>query len=420
MTVKYFFHTFGCRVNQYETQALRERLLAGGPSEGVERWSAADVCLINTCTVTREADRDALRLIRQIARRNPGARLVVTGCLASRDPELILREAPAAQVVANKDKDLIPSMLGCQSAPALAGLSGFHGRSRAFVKIQDGCNMHCAYCIIPSVRSELSCKPWESLEAEAAALVRNGYRELVLCGIRLGRYLVQDRSGRRVDFVEMLKRLLAFPGDFRVRLSSIEVTDITDRFIALMAESQGKLCPSLHVPIQSASEAVLKRMGRWYSAAFYARRAAAVRDRLPRVGLFTDVMAGFPGETEAEFEESMAFVRAMGYAGLHVFRYSRRAGTPASRLKDQVPEPVILERAERMRGLDRELRSRFAERAVGSRRRVLLEGEGSEEGLAEDFLALKLDFRPGPGFHDVLVTSASGPRAYACVQGLKS
>ena len=194
------------------------------------------------------------------------------------------------------------------------------------------------------MRPTLSCKPIAELEAEVKNLVAGGYAEVVLCGVRLGRYLVEDASGRRVDFVAMLERLLALPGDFRVRLSSLEITDVTERFLALMAGSGGKLCPSLHLPLQSGSEQVLKRMERWYSAAFYARRVEeALENRACReAGLFADVMVGFPGETEAEHRESVDFVaEKIGFSGLHVFRYSKRAGTPAVRFADQVPEAAL-------------------------------------------------------------------------------
>lgn len=400
-------------MNQYETQALRERMLAQPSAVAVDHWQSADLCLINTCTVTKEADREALRLVRRISRRNPAARLVVTGCLASRDPQAVLQEAPDALVVGNEGKEALASMLGCRAAPALAGVGGLESHSRAFVKVQDGCNMRCSFCIIPSVRPVLWSKPYEDLEAEVRGLLRNGYRELVLCGIRLGRYRVED-SGRRVDFMGMLERLLGLPGDFRLRLSSLEITDATDRLIGLMADSAGRLCPSLHLPLQSGSEAVLKGMRRWYSAGFYARRMEAVRARLPGAGIFADVMAGFPGETGREFQESLDFIRGLGLSGLHVFRYSSRAGTEACRREDQIPDHVVFKRANLLRDLDRTLRSDFAARAAGSMRRVLMERDSLKpEGLCEDFLTVRLESHPGPGFHWVRVTRADGPTAWA-------
>ncbi|MFH1724618.1 MAG: radical SAM protein [Elusimicrobiota bacterium] len=287
-------------------------------------------------------------------------------------------------------------------------------RSRAFVKAQDGCDMRCAYCVVPSVRSRLSCKPFATLEAEVRSLVAAGYREIVLCGIRLGRYLVEVPGGRRMDFLGMLERLLTPPGDFRIRLSSLEITDITGRFVDLFEGSGGRLCPSFHLPLQSGSETVLRRMNRWYSVEFYARRLSALKSRLPEAGVFTDVMVGYPGETEREAADSFEFVRGCGFSGLHVFRYSRRAGTPAAERSDHLPDGTVLERAERMRALDRGLRRDFAAAAVGSRRRVLVETRGSRPvGMTDHFLRVVLDRDPGPGLHWARIVSAEGAAAQA-------
>lgn len=412
--MKIWFHTFGCRVNQYETERLRERVLTGEDSES--GFEQADLCVVNTCTVTGSADQDALRLLRRISRRNPAARLVVTGCLASRSPEAIRAAAPHALVVGNAGKEELAESLGCAPAPAAAGIRGFGGRSRAYVKVQDGCNMYCTYCIIPSVRPTLSSRPAAEVEAEIAGLVAEGFGEIVLCGIRLGRYL-QSEGGRRVDFCALLARLLALPGDFRIRLSSFEITDVTDRFLALAEGSSGRLCPSFHLPLQSGSDEVLKRMKRWYSSAFFERRIAALKERLPHAGLFTDVMVGFPGESEEDFARSLELLERLGFCGLHVFPYSARSGTPAARWTP--PPPAVVEaRMGRMRELDSRLRSAFARRALGSRRRVLVErGPDGPAGTAEDFLKVRLDRDPGTAFAWVRVARVEGAEAEGAVEG---
>jgi threonylcarbamoyladenosine tRNA methylthiotransferase MtaB len=408
--VKFFLRTFGCRVNQYETQRLRERL--AGPGDAVtEGYEDADVCVVNTCTVTDGADRDALRLIGAISRRNPAARLVVTGCLASRDPRVIALAAPSAIIAGNAGKDDVPALLGCSPASGSAGISSFSGKSRAFVKVQDGCNMHCAFCVIPSVRPSLSCTPYPALEAEVRGLLDAGYAEIVLCGIRLGRYLSTDRKGKRVDLPGAIERLAALPGDFRIRLSSLEITDATDRLCHLFADLGDRLAPSLHLPLQSGSEGVLKRMRRWYSAGFYARRAAAAKAIVPNLAVFADVMAGFPGETAAEHEESLAFVRRTGFRGLHVFRYSRRPGTEAARLRS-LPDSTVTARARDYRALDADLRKAFAAESVGAVRTVVQELSGSE-GLTEDFLTVRLPGPVGPGLRRVRVSRSEDLRAYA-------
>ena len=413
--MRIYIKTFGCRVNQYETEILREQLLAGGAAAAVKAWEKADICVVNTCTVTQEADEDALRLVRRIARRNPAARLVVTGCLASRAPEKIREAAPAALIAGNEAKQALAARLGRGAAPDSAGITGFHERSRALVKAQDGCNMACAYCIVPSVRPRMVCKPCGEIEREVLGLVERGIREIVVCGVRLGRYLADDGSGRRVDFVAMLERLLSLPGDFRVRLSSLEVTDLTDRLLDLLARREGRLCPSFHVPLQSGSDPVLKRMHRWYTAAFYKDRVSALRRLHPESALFADVMAGFPGETAEEFEESFRFVSGLDFCGLHVFRYSRRPGTPAARYKGQVPEEEVMKRSSRLRELDLALRRDFARRAVGRTHRVLVErrGSGKAEGVTGHFLRVRFDCDPGPGLVWARVIAADGIRGVA-------
>lgn len=407
--MKIYFKTFGCRVNQAETEGIKEKMLSDGVSAAVADFESADLCVVNTCTVTGEGDQDALRLVRAVARRNPAARLVVTGCLATRDPELIQRAAPAALVVGNDKKGSIPALLGCRPVPDDAAFRAFSGKTRAFLKVQDGCDMSCTYCIIPSVRPTMSSKPAAEVLGQARLLIERGYQELVLCGIRLGRYL-DDSGERRVDFVSLLEAILALPGDFRLRLSSFEITDITERFLDAAEAAGPKFCHSFHLPLQSGSETVLRRMGRWYTAAFYARRVESLRRRFPEAGLFTDLMAGFPGETDAEHAESRAFVSAARFSGLHVFRYSARAGTPAASRADRLPEAQVVARAEEFRALDADLRRRFACAHEGTARRVLLETQGrGAQGLTEHFLRVRFDGEdPGKGLVAVRLVGSEG------------
>lgn len=400
--MKIWFHTFGCRVNQYETESLKAALIPSGARSAAD-YRDADVCVINTCSVTAAADRDALRLLRRITRDNPVSRLIVTGCLATRDPGAVMDAAPQAETVGNKDKNLIPALLGCRTAPGLT--RPFADRSRAFIKIQDGCNMHCSFCVIPALRPKLYSRPLFEIQAEIASLVTAGVPEVVLCGIRLGRYLVEDSAGRRVDLVGLLERVLEHPGEFRVRLSSLEITDATDRLFELMASSAGRLCPYLHLPLQSGSESVLRRMQRWYSAAFYRRRTQALREVLPQAGLFADVIVGFPGESDEEFAETVSFIEELRFSGLHVFRYSRRSGTAAAGMREPLPEAVVRQRADILRGMDAGLRRDFSRKAVGSHRRIVAE-LSRPVGLAEDFLEVSLEGHPGPGLHRVQVVSA--------------
>jgi threonylcarbamoyladenosine tRNA methylthiotransferase MtaB len=405
--MKIWTRTFGCRVNQAEGESLKASLLAAGASEA-EGFEDADVCVVNTCTVTTEADREALALLRRVTRRNPAARLVVTGCLATRDPELVRSSAPAAVLVGNDAKAQIPAMFGCSPAPAEAALPAVSGRSRSFLKVQDGCNMSCAYCTIPSIRPVLSSVALPELLERTRALAAAGVPEIVLCGIRLGRYLWREPGAARVDLGGLVSRLLDMPGEFRVRLSSLEVTDVTDRLLSLMASSRGRLCPSLHVPLQSGSDSVLKRMNRWYAAEFYRRRIEAYRAAVPKGALFADIITGFPGETEREHAQSLRFAEEMKFDGLHIFRYSARPGTPAARLKAADARG----RAEDWRALDAEGRASHAARAVGQIKTVVPELSG-REGLTEDFLTVALEKPLPPGLHRVRLArgrhEAKGP-----------
>ncbi len=391
MTVKYFLRTFGCRVNQAETEDLRARLDAAGGS-AVPDLAEADLCVVNTCTVTRDADREVLKFLRRAGRENPRARLLVTGCLAERPSEHIRRAAPQAQIVS--DKGTLPQTLGLSSTqPSVAAPD----RARALLKVQDGCDGACAYCVVPQVRPHLQSLDPETAEARVRGLVVAGVPEIVLCGIRLGRYRHAD-----VGLFGLLSRILLIPGAFRLRLSSLEIHEADDALAGLIADSSGRLCPHLHLPLQSGCDATLRRMNRPYSAADFTRRITALRQQVPGLAFFTDIITGFPGETEAEFRESFSFVRGLGLHGLHVFRYSAREGTPAASLPDQVPAGVARERLERWLGLDREFRQRHAMAAAGQER-VAVPLRTGAQAVTEDFLTVNLDRSPGPGLWRVKV-----------------
>lgn len=407
--MKVWVKSFGCRLNQAEGEALAARLLAEPGAAAGEGFEDADLCVLNTCTVTAEADREALALARRVTRRNPAARLVVTGCLATRDPEAVRRAAPGALVIGNDGKAGIPAALGCSSAPPDAWSPSLSGRARAFLKVQDGCNMSCAYCTIPSVRPTLETVPLPELLARVRALADDGVPELVLCGVRLGRYLWRE-GGARVDLAGLVEKILELPGSFRVRLSSLEVTDASDRLFALMAASGGRLCPHLHLPLQSGAEATLKRMRRWYSAELYRRRVDAYREAVPAGSLFADVMTGFPGEDDAEHAESLAFAEKVGFDGLHLFPYSPRPGTEAARLKAP-PAAVVARRMAEWRALDARARDAHARRAVGQSRVVAPALDGTA-GVTEDFLSVTFDRPAGRGLRKAFV-HAPGTAALA-------
>ncbi|OVE77457.1 tRNA (N(6)-L-threonylcarbamoyladenosine(37)-C(2))-methylthiotransferase MtaB [bacterium F11] len=379
--MKIWSFTFGCKVNQYETELLRHRLL-GSDDSSVSHPQEADLCLINTCTVTAFADKECRQLIRRITRINPMARLIVTGCYATRAREEIQNLSPQVEVYTNEEKDDLPSCLGFEVSEKPLGIHQFAGRTRAFLKIQDGCQAPCSYCIIPTIRPNMVSKPVERVISEIQALLKNGYREIVLTGIRLGLYRGLDTSGNKHNLIQLLKKVVTLEGQFRVRLSSLEVTEVTDSLIDFVA-AHSKICRHLHIPLQSGDSQVLKDMKRWYGANIYRDRVKTLRQTIPDCGVTADVMVGYPTETDLMFENTSELIKEVGLSGLHVFRYSARTGTKASILKPLDPK-VIAHRAQMLGTLDQQLRGDFYERFRGHLREVLPEPLG--EGWSDNYI----------------------------------
>lgn len=358
----------------------------------------ADVYVVNTCTVTNAGDRKSRQMIRRAVRTNPGAVVVVTGCYAQvackeieaiegvdlvigtagREGLVDLVEQAAEQRGPRTLVQDIEKVGVFEEIPA-AGQS----RTRAYIKVQEGCRDFCAYCIVPYARGPLRSRSPERTVAEAERLVRLGFREIVLTGTHLGLY-GRDRSGEG-GLAALVARIAQVSGLLRLRLSSVEPADVEPELIDLMA-AEPAVCPHLHLPLQSGSDAVLKRMRRRYTAAQFADLVAALRRRVPGVAVTGDVMVGFPGETEGEFAESLAFVKEMAFAGLHVFKYSPRRGTPAARFPDQVPGAEKERRSREMISLGRRMGKEFAGRYVGRRVEVLME-EKTRQGYWTGYTA---------------------------------
>lgn len=403
--MRYLLRTFGCRVSQAESAETAARLAAAGAVR-TKNASDAELLIVRTCTVTRDADREALKFLRRVSRDNPRARLVVSGCLAERAPEDILQAAPQARVVPGE------ALAGALGLPEEGTLPGSDDRARALLKVQDGCDGSCAYCVVPRVRPRLDSLAPEAAEARVRALAEAGVFEIVLCGIRLGRYRHGDTG-----LAGLLGRLLRLPGAFRLRLSSLEIDEAGAALAGLIAGSGGRLCPHLHLPLQSGSDAVLRRMRRPYTAAVFARRVESLLRQVPGLAVFTDVITGFPGETEAEHRESLALVRDLGLRGLHIFRYSAREGTPAASFPDQVPASVARERLALWLELDRTLRRAHA-RAAAGQERVAVPLRTGAEAVTEDFLTVELAPCPGPGLWRVKIADTDGDRLLARTFGL--
>lgn len=368
---KIYFYTSGCRVNQYETQLLMESICGSGRGDGsagvgarsknyerVASHTDADVCVINSCTVTHNADADCRQIVRRILRENPSARVIVTGCYAVSAGDEIRRLSPRVEVYPEKDDvsgqlgDCAPGQPeqpgqpgrqdgrqdGQQDCRQGDAITHFAGHSKAFVKIQDGCDASCSYCIVPYVRPKLWSKPQGDVLKEISGLVRNGYKEVVLCGIRLGKY---SNNGNGLCGL-LREALLNTP--VSISLSSIELNEVTPELIHLMGNNPG-IKRHLHIPLQSADDRVLKRMNRPYTAAQFQEKISELRLKIPGIKITSDVIVGFPGETQKSFDNTRRFLRENKFDGLHVFRYSPRRGTPAIRLDGQVPSSEIKKRA---------------------------------------------------------------------------
>jgi threonylcarbamoyladenosine tRNA methylthiotransferase MtaB len=308
--------TLGCKVNQYETQFVREGLLGIGYEDASDD-EAADLCIVNTCTVTGEGDAKSRQTIRRLARHNPAAKIVVMGCYATRAPQEVAALPNVTEVVT--DKRELPDLLGRFGVTDVpTGISTFGRRHRAYVKVQDGCMLRCSFCIIPFVRPQLASRPIEHIVDEVRRLVDNGYREVVLTGIHLGHYGVEWNRGmpkeRWLRLSHLVARIARLPGDFRVRLSSIEATEVTRELIDVLADHGDRVCPHLHISLQSGSNGVLRRMRRRWGRERFSDRCNLFKERLDRPAITTDVIVGFPGETDAEFAETIATSRAVGFS----------------------------------------------------------------------------------------------------------
>jgi threonylcarbamoyladenosine tRNA methylthiotransferase MtaB len=371
---RYRIATLGCKVNQYESQYLKETLEAAGYREAGP-GETAQLCLINTCTVTAEADAQSRQVIRRLARAHPGAAVVVVGCYAARDPEAVARLPGVTQVLPDKARwleGLRP--FGVQELPR--GIRRFDGRTRAFVQVQDGCLLTCTYCIIPQVRPRLQSRDPEEIAAEVAQLTAAGYQEIVLTGIHLGHYGLDRSRGRPKEqwcrLWHLLERLEQLPGVFRLRLSSLEAAEVRDDLVRVLAQSR-RLVPHLHLCLQSGSDRILARMRRRYRTAGFLERCRRLQEALDLPALTTDVIVGFPGETEEDFQATCQVLRQVGFSRVHIFPFSPRPGTPAADFPDPVPPAVIAERRRRLQELEQELAEAYYRQLLGRRLEVLVE-----------------------------------------------
>ena len=400
----------GCKVNRVESDAAAAQLLGCGAEESAP--AQADLIVVNTCTVTGEAEKKTRKAVRQALRANDAARVIVTGCAAALKPEVFegmsprvicIPKAALDQAVAREAASLalrIP--LPHDGEPALLRVGGAFP-TRVGVKVQDGCNNACTYCIVHVARGRATSRDADEVVRECSAYARAGVKEIVLTGINLGSYRQRAASGGDLRLAGLLRRLLDETAPLhaegepacRFRISSIEPRDVNDDLIALLAEADGRICRHLHLPLQAGSSKVLREMARPYDAAFFIDLVARLRAAAPELSLSTDIIAGFPGESEAEFAETLEVARACAFSKIHAFPYSVRQGTPAAARTDHVPPEARDERAARLRALGDELRHEDFARRIGTRELVVVEQSG--RGMTESYYEIPVPGTLAPG-----------------------
>ncbi len=394
--MKAAFYTLGCKVNQYETQALSEALIREG-FQIVPHSEDADVYIINSCTVTAESDKKTRQAVRRFKRQHPDSTVVLTGCMPQAYPQAAAELDSADIVAGNRNNCDIPSILmnylkeknrkinivqhGNHDEFAPCSISSFDERTRAAIKIEDGCNRFCSYCIIPYARGRVRSKPLEEIRKEAAALAENGYTEIVLVGINLSSYGT-DCSLTLSDAVDAVCEIDSIK---RVRLGSLEPDHMTQEMVAGL-KAQPKLCPQFHISLQSGCTDTLRRMNRHYDADEYERICSLLRSSFKDCTITTDIMVGFAGETELEFEQSLKFAEKIGFEKVHVFPYSQRKGTRAAEFPDQIEKAVKEERAHKMIALTNRIRADFLKAQIGKTVEVLAETK-DENGCCTGYTA---------------------------------
>ena len=391
------FKTLGCRLNQYESDALAAEFTNGGYTV-TDFESPADVYVINTCTVTSQSDQKSRQAINKASRSGKDPLVVVTGCMARHHRDTLEAQSFVTYVVENEQKSNIFPLVEAHYHKEIlhpvhqtTDMFGYRAvdkssRTRSFIKIQDGCDNLCTFCIIPFVRGLAASRPMNDILDNVRAVLAAGYKELVITGVNIGRY---EHAEQGLD--TLLARIVALPGDFRVRISSIEPDGFTDAFFNILEHE--KVMPHLHLCLQSGSERVLRRMRRMYTADQFLRMVERIRGRMPLFNLSTDIMVGFPGETDEDFESTRNVCRDVGFSHIHTFKYSARTGTRAERMESQVPDALKKHRSAEVRALAESLKTAYMDRWNGRPEKVLIERirDGRATGYGEHYLPVEFD-----------------------------
>ncbi|QWV91938.1 tRNA (N(6)-L-threonylcarbamoyladenosine(37)-C(2))-methylthiotransferase MtaB [Geomonas oryzisoli] len=421
MTKRIAITTLGCKINQFESAAMTEALEQDGYSF-VPFSETADIYVINSCTVTAKTDAESRRLIRRATRMNPEARVVITGCYAQMAGDELLKLPGVNLILGNSEKkDIVGFIKGLKDEPQAVvsdisqqrtgertQLESFAEHTRAFLQVQNGCDARCAYCIVPYARgASRSVAPQEALDG-MAAFAAKGFQEIVLTGIHLGAYGLD--LAPPTDLLSLMQQAEQQGLVRRLRIGSVEPTEVPAEMIAFMAGSR-IVCPHLHLPLQAGSDGVLARMNRGYDTALFRSVVQDLVAAMPDVSIGSDVIAGFPGETDREFQETYSFIESLPLAYLHVFPFSQRPGTPAATMAAQVQPRVIKERAEALRILSEKKKAEYAARFVGRELQVLVQkDEGGRKGLSRNYLPVLIEECEGLVNQEVgvLITGTNG------------
>ena len=372
--------TLGCKVNQYETQTMREQLISMGLKE-LNPHTPADLYIVNTCTVTQDTDRECRRFLRRCAKENPKASIVATGCYTEKDAGVI-KEINSNIIILKKKglstdlglSQILPEKMGgpaCRQA-GVPIITHFEGRTKAFIKIQDGCDNFCSYCKVPYVRGKPRSRSKDEIIMEAQALIKNNYKELVLCGICLGSYGKDLKE--EVTLKDVVSQISALTGDFRIRLSSIEMQDVTCALIGLIKD-RDNICNHLHIPLQSGDDEILKKMNRKYTTDKFIDKINEIKERIPGIAISTDIIVGFPGEGESAFKNTLSAIQKIQPMRTHIFTYSKRDETLACNLKGHIKKSEAAKRYKAIKKITDKIASEYYEYSKGLPQRVLVEDE---------------------------------------------
>ncbi len=397
--MKFNIVTFGCKVNQYESNMMKERMLSSNFFY-VENISEANIIVVNTCSVTNVADKKCLKMIRRIKREYPNSILVVAGC-SSQNKQEIYENLDIDILIGNKDKSKIDILLKEYIKTHKRYVKFYNDRKldfedmlisdynhiRAFIKIEDGCDNFCSYCIIPYVRGSVRSKNFETVIKEAKLLTQKGHKEIVLTGIHTGHYMDND-----YDLTDLINELSKIEDLLRIRISSIEITELNDKFLNMLSTNK-KVCDHLHIPLQAGSDEILKKMNRKYDLKYYEEKIKKIRMIRPDISITTDIIVGFPYETDKLFNETLEFSRKINFSKIHVFPYSIRLGTSAANMPNQVDESIKKERVKKLMDLSETMEKEYYNKFVGKELDILVEecDNNVSIGHSSNYLMIRLN-----------------------------